>query len=63
MLNLEELNAHARKIIDLWRLLDSAFGNTASDDHLALAIMAGLQDVQRDVNHPVAEIREDAPHP
>jgi len=63
MLNLEELNAHARKIIDLWRLLDSTFGNTGSDDHLVLAIMAGIQDARRDINCPVEGIREDAPHP
>lgn len=48
MLDLKELSAKADKVIKLARLMDEAFGNAHAEDHLKLAIMAGLDDARHD---------------
>jgi hypothetical protein len=48
VLDLKELSERAKKVINLAKLMDEAFDNGHEEDHLKLAIMAGLNDTAYD---------------
>jgi len=43
----KDLRQWADKVIDLWKTMDKALGENLSEEHLRLAIMAGLNDYEK----------------
>ena len=58
MLNLKELKERTQRILDLAEQMNEAFGYGHAEDHLNLAIMAGLNDAMREGFHKAEDSRE-----
>ena len=58
MLDLEELKKKTQRILALAKQMDEAFGYGHAEDHLNLAIMAGLNDAMREGFHKAEDSRE-----